>query len=81
MVNTYEAFTIRTRLIARVTDEDPLEMKFKIVSERANGRASAREDERFREWDRVLRRYQGLLKKFKVGYDEMVLYFFIYRTF
>ena len=63
VVNTYEAFTIRTRLIARVTDEDPLEMKFKIVSERANGRASAREDERFREWDRVLRRYQGLIEE------------------
>ncbi|MEK9747020.1 MAG: hypothetical protein VW204_05055 [Pelagibacteraceae bacterium] len=63
MVNTYEAFTIRTRLIARVTDEDPLEMKFKIVSERAGGRASAREDEKFREWDRVLRRYQGLIEE------------------
>ena len=38
-------------------------MKFKIVSERASGRASAREDEKFREWDRVLRRYQGLIEE------------------
>ena len=63
VVNTYEAYTIRTRLIGRVTNENPLELRFKIVSERASGRSSARDDEKFREWDRVLRRYQGLIEE------------------
>ena len=37
VVDTFDEFTVRTRLIARVSDEDPIEVRFKIVSERARG--------------------------------------------
>jgi len=63
VVDTFDEFTIRTRLIARVSDEDPLEIRFKIVSERARGQASPRDDERFRSWQRIMRKYEGLLEE------------------
>ena len=63
VVDTFDEFTIRTRLIARVSNEDPLEIRFKIVSERARGQASPRDDERFRSWQRIMRKYEGLLEE------------------
>ena len=63
VVDTFDEFTIRTRLIARVSDEDPLEIRFKLVSERARGQASPRDDELFRSWQRIMRRYQGLIEE------------------
>jgi len=63
VVDVFQEFTVRTRLIARVTNESPLELRFKIVSERAAGQASPRDDERFRSWDRILKRYQGLIEE------------------
>ena len=33
VVDTFDEFTIRTRLIARVSGENPIEVRFKIVSE------------------------------------------------
>ena len=50
VVDTFQEFTIRTRLIARVSNESPLQLRFKIVSERASGQTSPREDEKFRSW-------------------------------
>ena len=58
-----DRFTIRTRLIARVSDEDPIEVRFKIVSERARGQVSPRDDERFRAWQRIMRKYEGLIEE------------------
>ena len=63
VVDTFDEYTIRTRLIARVSDEDPLEIRFKLVSERARGQASPRDDELFRSWQRIMRRYQGLIEE------------------
>ena len=63
VVDTFDEFTIRTRLIARVSDEDPIEVRFKIVSERARGQASPRDDELFRSWQRIMRKYEGLIEE------------------
>ena len=51
------------RAVVKVTDEDPLEMKFKIVSERARGQVSPRDDEQFRSWQRIIRKYEGLIEE------------------
>ena len=61
VVDTFDEFTIRTRLIARVSGENPIEVRFKIVSERARGQVSPRDDELFRSWQRIMRKYQGLI--------------------
>jgi len=61
VVDSFEEYTVRTRLIARVSNENPIEIRFKIVSERASGQASPRDDEKFRTWQRIMRRYQGLI--------------------
>ena len=63
VVDTFDEFTIRTRLIARVSDEDPIEVRFKIVSERARGQVSPRDDEQFRSWQRIMRKYEGLIEE------------------
>ena len=61
VVDTFDEFTVRTRLIARVSGENPIEVRFKIVSERAQGQVSPRDDELFRSWQRIMRKYQGLI--------------------
>ena len=63
VVDTFREFTIRTRLSARVSNESPLQLRFKIVSERASGQVSPREDERFRSWQRIMRKYEGLIEE------------------
>ena len=61
VVDSFKEYTVRTRLIARVSNENPLEIRFEIISERASGQASPRDDEKFRTWQRIIRRYQGLI--------------------
>ena len=39
-----------------ITDENPLEYRFKLSFREARGEASPREDEKFKSWDRVLKR-------------------------
>lgn len=63
VVNVFGNYTIRSRLIFRLTDENPVEYRFKLVSERARGEASPREDEKFKSWDRVLKRYNPLIEE------------------
>ena len=63
VVDTFDEFTVRTRLIARVSDEDPIQVRFKIVSERARGQVSPRDDEQFRSWQRIIRKYEGLIEE------------------
>ena len=53
VVDSFKEYTVRTRLIARVSNENPLEIRFKIISERASGQASPRDDEKFRTWQRT----------------------------
>ena len=61
VIQTFKQNTIRTRLIVKLGDTDPLTYKIKLVSEesRAPG-TSVKSDELYREWDRVLRKYEGV---------------------
>ncbi|MFT4681995.1 MAG: hypothetical protein ACI9YU_001848 [Flavobacteriales bacterium] len=53
---------IRTRLIVRTENEDPLIYKFKLQSEYCNDlNAYEYDDYRFQPWNRVLNKYRGLL--------------------
>jgi hypothetical protein len=56
--------TIRTRLIIKLGDTEPLTYKIKLVSEESRRAAtSVKSDELYREWDRVLRKFEGLLEQ------------------
>ncbi len=61
VIQTFQQNTIRTRLIVKLGDTDPLTYKIKLVSEesRVPG-TSVKSDELYREWDRVLRKYGGI---------------------
>ncbi len=55
---------IRTRLIVKLGSSDPLVYKVKLVSEYSkNPKISVRADEAFREWDRVLRKYENIVSE------------------
>lgn len=70
-IQTFQQNTIRTRFIIKLGNSDPLTYKVKLVSEASgvNG-TSVKADELFREWDRVLRRYQNIISDFatRLGY-------------
>lgn len=63
IVDTFDGFVVRTRLIFRLTRDNPQEYKLKIVSERAPRNTSSKQDERFESWDRVLKKYGTLLEE------------------
>ena len=62
VVQSFTQNTIRTRVILKSGSSNPLTYKVKLVSE-ASGMAmtSVKADEKFKEWDRVLRKYQSVL--------------------
>ena len=62
VVQSFKQNTVRTRIILKAGSTDPLSYKVKLVSE-ASGSASTsvKSDEKFKEWDRVLRKYQSVL--------------------
>ena len=52
----------RTRVIVKLGTSSPLIYKVKLVSEYClNPNKSVKDDESFKEWDRVLRKYQGII--------------------
>jgi len=59
VVNVYNSGTIRTRIIIKTAGTDQFSLK--ILSERAEPGSSVKEDERFKEWDRVLRKYSKIV--------------------
>jgi hypothetical protein len=61
-VQNYTQNTIRSRAIIKLGNSSPYTIKIKLVSE-YSGEAgtSSKADEKFREWDRVLRRYENLI--------------------
>jgi len=61
VAQSFKSGVVRTRLI---TKGDPSGYKVKLVSE-ISGQpgASVKSDEAFREWDRVLRKYEGLVNE------------------
>ena len=64
-VQTFEQNTIRTRLIIKLANSNPLTYKVKLVSESSGKHGtSVKADEGFREWDRILRKYQNVISDF-----------------
>lgn len=59
-VQTFKGNTIRTRIVVKLGGTDPLFYKIKLISEQSGEPGtSPKSDERFQEWDRVLRKYGG----------------------
>ncbi len=64
VVQTFKQKTIRTRLIVKLASTDPLAYKIKLVSEVAGAsQVSVKNDELFKEWDRILRRYKEIIRE------------------
>ncbi len=62
VAKVFKQSTIRTRVIIKYGSASPLTYKIKLVSEYATGGAvSIKNDELFKEWDRVLRKYKPLV--------------------
>jgi hypothetical protein len=62
IIDSFEGYTVRSRVILRYVNEDPQEMKIKLISQIASGSAvSAKSDEKYKDWDRVLKKYNNLL--------------------
>lgn len=57
----FNSAVVRTRLIVRTSNTDPLEYKAKLVSEIAPPGTSVVADESFRRWDRILRTYENVI--------------------
>jgi hypothetical protein len=61
-VQSYSQNTIRSRAIIKLGNVSPYTIKIKLVSEYLGETStSPKSDEKFREWDRILRRYQNLI--------------------
>lgn len=63
-VQQFQGSTIRTRVIVKLGDSNPLKYLVKIGSERADGsNISVKDDQKFYEWDRILKRYQNIVEE------------------
>lgn len=64
VVQSFTQNTIRTRVIIKLGSSEPLTYKVKIISEQSGiPNTSVKRDERFREWDRILRKYGTLINE------------------
>ena len=64
-VQSFMQNTIRTRLILKLANSNPLTYKVKLNSEYSgSARTSVKSDELFRPWDRVLRKYENIIGDF-----------------
>lgn len=65
IVQSFQQNTVRTRLIVKLGSSSPLTFKIKLVSEYSgNAGTSVKADELFRDWDRILRKYQNVIGDF-----------------
>ncbi len=63
-LQAFKQNTIRTRIIVKQSSENPLAFKIKIVSEESRRPlTSAKSDELYRDWDRVLRKYKDIISE------------------
>jgi hypothetical protein len=64
-IQVFQQNTIRTRMIIKLGSSNPLTYKIKLVSEFSGvSGTSVKADEQFRDWDRVLRKYQNIINDF-----------------
>lgn len=61
VVSSFNSGVIRTRVIIKTAGPD--QFSIKILSEKAEPGASIKEDEKFKEWDRVLRKYSKIIEE------------------
>lgn len=60
-VQQFTQAVIRTRVVVKAYKDEPLVYKFKLISEISrHAGTSAKADEMFKEWDRVLRKFEPL---------------------
>jgi len=63
-VQNFNQNTVRTRVIIKSAGTEPLKYKIKIVSEDSGmPQTSVKDDEKFKTWDRVLKKYSGLIEE------------------
>jgi len=63
-VRRFSDKVIRPRVIVKLADSNPLKYTIKLASEKADdGRATVKDDELFREWDRILLQYKDLINE------------------
>ena len=66
VVQSFQQNTIRSRIIVKLGNSDPLVYKVKLVSEESRmPGTSVKSDELFREWDRVLRRFENIQEELR----------------
>jgi hypothetical protein len=64
VIQTFKQNTIRTRMIVKLGNSDPLAYKVKLISEQSGQpQSSVKSDELFKEWDRVLRKYKEVVNE------------------
>jgi len=62
VAQNFNGSVVRSRCIVKLGNTSPLEYKVKLVSEYTNAKgATVKADEVFKEWDRILRKYEGLI--------------------
>jgi hypothetical protein len=62
-VEGFSGSTIRTRIIVKLGDSNPLKYVMKISSERAEGIVSVKDDQEFEEWSRILKKYKNIIEE------------------
>lgn len=63
-VQTFKGNTTRTRIVVKLGSNDPLYYKVKLMSEQSGEPGtSPKADEKFVEWDRVLRKYENVINE------------------
>jgi len=71
VVKSFKAATIRTRLVVKLSSTDPLAYKIKLISEFAGQSGiSAKNDEAFAEWDRILKKYETLIEEMNARVEK-----------
>ncbi|HAD80973.1 MAG: hypothetical protein A2509_02030 [Candidatus Edwardsbacteria bacterium RIFOXYD12_FULL_50_11] len=66
VVTPFNSGKVRTRIIVKGGSDEPLTYKIKLVSEQTNDpNASVKEDEKFKTWDRVLKKYRDVIQEFQ----------------
>lgn len=64
VANNYSTNTIRTRVIVKIGDTNPLKYIVKIASEQSGfPKTSVKDDDSFEEWDRILNTYKDIINE------------------
>jgi hypothetical protein len=61
ITKNFRSSTVRTRLVIKLGSTNPLTYKAKLISEIAPSKTATREDDAFKQWDRLLRTYEPIL--------------------